>query len=88
MEGSNFENSYIKFAEKVLSCVNSVWLTPTQIYDSYRLKFEEKSFDNGLFGDLQITLENLYDEGVIIQDDCPKLGARYMLSNLSNKIIS
>jgi hypothetical protein len=77
-ENSGFENSYPRFAEKVLDCVITVWETPSQIYDRYRQKnVDEGAFDNGAFRDIQTVLENLHAENEIMKVEDTKLGVRY-----------
>jgi hypothetical protein len=80
-----FENCYKKFADKVLDCVITVWETPRQIYDRYRINnINEFSFDNGLFGDIQIVLENLHTENEIMKLEDPILGLRYCITGAKN----
>jgi hypothetical protein len=82
-ENAGFENDYQSFAQEVFHCVTTIWLTPVQINDIFRIKNENK-FDNVVIEDIEIVLENLYDEGEIIKDDNPKLGLRYKLKGENN----
>jgi hypothetical protein len=76
----NFENynSYERFVDRVLDCVNTVLETPSQIYDRYRLKNQsEKTFDNRVLVDIQNVLDNLHAENEILRIEDSKLGFRY-----------